>query len=200
MQEEKLNNYEQIANRVNQGLIAYILIDNEINMPVLKKGDKVAIRKNSTYKVGDLVLYLNVEEYNLRRIVSIDESKLIVSGDNEKNVRIISDYSVFGKVISLERGMKRISASNSLNQKYIRKARIKHKSLKHLEVITEIDEEFNDAYKKAINATKKKKSDPQKHSRSVMPIDEQLAKDLAVFKSPQEKFDEFYYGPINEEN
>ncbi len=183
------DNMKQIVERLNYEYISYLHIQDNINFPLLLKGDIVALRKNDHYKVMDIILYQVKEYYFIRRIIAIDDNKYYVCGDHEYEVRIIHPNMIIARAISRERGKKRLSLI-LMNKKRIysktilRKGRLRMK--KHL--IYDDESTLTNLYDQLKNTAK---AVEEKVEKPQMQLDARLAAMLVGFKSPDERLKEF---------
>ena len=183
MNNTKVNDYETIKERLNNGLVSFLNVENEQNSPTILPFDELAIRRSEGYSPGDYVYYFANEKYYIKRIIKLDYDKVYVKADNEEMVYIISTDQVLGKGISIQRGLKRISLVVIRNKFKVRKY-IK-KGLKFIENNFVENDEY---IIPIIEQTKKKK----KENKPVLPLDAKLQNELAHFKSVEAKVEEFY--------
>lgn len=191
MEDKKpLNDFEYIIDRLDSHLVAFAIVESEINLPTIIPNDQIALRKSEGYKPGDFVFYINANDYFVRRIIKIDVNKVYVKGDNEEMVYIILPEQVIAKAISLERGLKRISLvfiKNRMKVKFIIKKGLKYIKNNFIE---------NDEYIMPTAEPVKKK---KKEVKTVLPLDKKLQNELAHFKSVDEKVEEFYNPDLMDE-
>lgn len=190
--EEKMNDFEKIKNRLSYDLISYMQIEDAMNFPLLHKNDIVALKRTDYYSPADLVLYEVEGFYFLRRIIEIKEEKVYVCGDNEMSVRVIELNSIIARAISRERGTKRLSLILESKKKFYTKAIVK-KGKARIKNHSQYDDEvsLSDVYDQAVQATLPRQIEETKTREQAAPIDARLAKELAVFKSPIQKLREF---------
>ncbi len=96
-----------------ESLLRVILKKNDTNkihvkgismLPTLKEGDCVNVRKEETYKVGDIIVYFYKEEGLLiHRIVGQKgPDKYLCRGDNSRRLEHVQYDNVVGKVYEVE--------------------------------------------------------------------------------------------------
>lgn len=68
--------------------------------PTIKVGDIIIIKKSNDVKVGDVVTYIDDNEYITHRVVSIDKDKVVTKGDaNNTNDSEIKKSMIMGKYV-----------------------------------------------------------------------------------------------------
>ena len=190
MDEKQLvNDFEYITARLDNGLVSFAKIESEINIPNIIPNDSVAIRRSEGYKPGDFIFYVNSNDYFIRRIVKVEYEKVYVKGDNEDRVFLIRPLQVLGKVISIERNVKRISLvftkSNLKINTHIRQG------IKYIkDNLVEKDEYIIPDFE-PVKKVKKEKT------KVVLPLDNKLQVELQGFKTLEQKVEEFY-NPVEE--
>lgn len=182
---ENINDFDEILDRLDDGLVAFASIDSILNYPTIKPNDIIAIRRSEGYAPGDFIFYINSKDFYVRRIIKLEYNKVYVKGDNEENVFILLPDQVLGKVISLERGLTRISLTVINNKMKLN--RIINKGLRFIKKNYVTNDEY---LIPIVEKNKKKEVDIE----SVLPLDGSLQKELACFKSPAQKVREFYDG------
>lgn len=191
---QKENDYEEIVDRLESDFIAYLKIENNINFPLIVKNDIVALRKNDYYKPMDIVLYKVEDYYFLRRIIDIQNKKCYVCGDKEYDVRVIPLDSIIARAISKERGTKRtslilITKDKAYYKTVMRKGKFRMKKHLMFDDLTTLTNTYDSAASNLPNDSKQIKN--EETAVSIMPIDKTLAQNLAIFKSPQQRLEEF---------
>ena len=111
IEEEKLdvNCLDVVLERVAAGLIGTLRVEDEMNKPLLRKGDFAHIRTPQRLEKKDLVLYKTHDEYFIRRIIKFKEYSIYVAGDHEKEYHVIHKEDIIGKVIGRQRGRRFLS-------------------------------------------------------------------------------------------
>lgn len=113
-EEEKFdpNALENVIERVEHGLVGTLRIDNdETNKPLFKNGDYIHFITPAKLEKRDFVLYRNVDNFSIRRIIKFDNEDIYVAGDNEREYHIIHKEDVVGKAIGRQRKKKYLSFS-----------------------------------------------------------------------------------------
>jgi signal peptidase I len=66
------------------GQVAYVILDGNSMEPLYRQGDLVLVRAASSYQMGDIIAYRNLELQNnvFHRIVGQAQDRLILKGDN----------------------------------------------------------------------------------------------------------------------
>lgn len=183
-EKEKLNDFDNIIARLENGLVAFAKIESLINSPTIIPNDEVALRKGEGYKPGDFVFYVNSNDYFVRRIIKLDYDNVYVKGDNEERVYMILPEQVLAKAISIERNVKRRSLaftkSNLVIYRQIRKG------LRYIKENLVLEDEYIIPDLDPVKKVKKKES------KSVLPLDAKLQNELQGFKTLEQKVEEFY--------
>src|SRR5664279_3506664 len=67
-----------------RGVSAYVIVNGNSMEPVYHKGDLVIIRRETTYRVGDIVTYFNTELKApvIHRIIAQKDGTFIMKGDH----------------------------------------------------------------------------------------------------------------------
>lgn len=193
METTKINDYEEIVYRLNHDYVAYIYIDNKINSPLLQVGDKVALKRKDYYDIKDIILYEVDGNYYIRRIISKSEKTFFVCGDSEFEIRIIEDSAIIAKVLERQRGIKRYSLTLNRNDTYVNALMKKAKLLIKKHTIYDDKTATNNVYEQATNASYinnvERKS--KLKNKEIVSIDLKLEKELADFKSIEQKIAEY---------
>lgn len=85
-----------------QGKLFEITVNGTSMLPLIKNEAIVSIKRMSTYKKGDIILYKYLNEgMLLHRIVRINKDKYICKGDNCYRLETIDNDQIFGKLIFL---------------------------------------------------------------------------------------------------
>ena len=103
---------ETVVNRVESGVVGSLYIDNDINKPIFKPGDIVHFTKYAKLLVGDFILYVEENNYFIRRIIKFKNNDIYVAGDNEKSYHKITKELIIGKAIARERKLKSVSLND----------------------------------------------------------------------------------------
>ena len=85
------------------GITILNVMSNSMN-PTIKKGDKIIIKKQNEYEIGDIITYMNNDENLItHRIIEKYEDVFITKGDNNnaEDSEKIQKTQVLGKVISI---------------------------------------------------------------------------------------------------
>lgn len=145
-EEEKVDLYSMdvAVERVEGGLVGTLRIDNDINKPIFKPGDLVALRRPNRLQIKDFVLYESHDEYFLRRIIKFVEDDIYVAGDNEKEYRIIRQSDVVAKVISRQRKLKNLSFALTPKKKFYTFKKVNLAKLRLGNRVTNYEQEVND--------------------------------------------------------
>ena len=78
-----------------------VSVDGISMEPLLKKGDSIFVKYQSSYSVGDIVLFDYADEGLLvHRILRVDDDLFFCKGDNSFRLELISYDSIIGKVLS----------------------------------------------------------------------------------------------------
>ncbi|PIP21096.1 MAG: hypothetical protein COX40_01235 [Candidatus Omnitrophica bacterium CG23_combo_of_CG06-09_8_20_14_all_40_11] len=90
-------------------------------LPFIRRGDYLVIRpaRFEGVKVGDIVAYSNIEQGNIicHRLIKKQDSTLISKGDSHiRCYERISQDSLLGKVIYIERGRNKISLETNFQR------------------------------------------------------------------------------------
>lgn len=192
--EDKEQTYEAAANRLAGGFIAFLPIDDEINAPLLKPNDKVALLKVDRLHPRDFIFYEQKGHFFIRRIIQIKENSYFVCGDKEKEVRYVNQAEILGKIISRERGVKRLSFQLKRRKKfYTFKKMLKGKMLLRNHPIYEDETSLSNTYELALQQKKKNEEEKKPVSPQITENskDLRLEKELSVFKSPTERVREY---------
>lgn len=183
--------YEMIQERLDAEYIAYLVIQNSINAPLLQKKDIVALRKADFYEESNIVFYKIENYYFLRRIIKKEEEFCYVCGDGEYEVRIIPYKSIVAKAISRERDVKRLSLILKSKNKIITKTVMKKgRLLLKRNAFFEDETTITQNYDIALKNTEETKVEPIKieydHEYA-----KKIEKELIGFLSPEERLRQF---------
>ena len=68
--------------------------------PAIMVSDKIIVKQQKNYQIGDIITYKSGDEYITHRIIEIDKDKVITKGDaNNTNDEPILIEQIIGKVI-----------------------------------------------------------------------------------------------------
>lgn len=130
--------------RIEGGLVGTLRIDDDMNSPLFKKNDLVSMMHPARVQIKDFVLYKSHENYFLRRIIKFKGDDIFVAGDNEKGFHIIKREDIIGKVVSRQRGIKRLSFSLTPKKKLYTFKKVNLSFLRLKNRVIEYEQEIND--------------------------------------------------------
>lgn len=190
---KKENDFENITERLEYDHIAYMYIEDDINFPLFQKGDMVSILRKDWYDEKEIILYYLEGHYFLRRIIKKSDKSYFLCADNEREIRFIDESCILGKVISRERGKKRLSLVLGKNKFYTNSMMRKGKFLLISDTITDDHEDQGDVFKYAESAsfTSSINRKSKLNLNEEAPIDDKLMRDIEQFKSPYERMAEY---------
>ena len=187
-----LNDFSLITERLENGFIAYMIIEDKMNAPFFLPGDKIAIKKKDYYDAKDMILYKIENHYFVRRIIKKVDKAYFICGDKENEIRFIEESFVLGKVISKERGVKRYSLLINNKNLSLSLVMLKGKRLLNRSTVFDEQELVNNSFEMAVNSTEinDDKLNKYKNTKDI-PLDPRLEKELECFKSPAKKVEEY---------
>ncbi len=201
-EEEQLNSFDEIESRLENGIVASYVIEDDDNSPILRKDDIVQLIQANHYEIKDFVFYKFNNEFFLKRVIrlesikqrieitdergeptfyTLEQIKYFLASDKEKILHVVYDDQILGRAISRQRKLKFFSLTVKKHHKIFVFFKTKFVHLRFKNRIADYDRQINyESLRKAYLLSKKDEKKPYKRKASI------INEELLGFESPND--------------